>query len=59
MWSLNATTNFAPVTAVVTSPPPPDDTSVAANDVLNTVGELFPSATISLSLPSKLNRSKV
>ena len=36
MWSLNTATNFAPVTAVLTSPPPPDDTSVAANDVLNT-----------------------
>ena len=59
MWSLNTVTNFAPVTAVLTSPPPPDDTSVAANDVLNTVGALFPSATISLSLPSKLNFSNV
>ena len=59
MWSLKTATNFAPVTAVLTSPPPADVTSVAANDVLNTVGALFPSATISLSLPSKLKRSKV
>jgi len=34
-------------------------TSVAAKEVLNTVGALAPSATISLSVPSKLNLSKV
>ena len=44
---------------MLTSPPPADVTSVAANDVLNTVGALFPSATMSLSLPSKLNFSNV
>ena len=44
---------------MLTSPPPADVTSVAAKDVLNTVGALFPSATISLSFPSKLNFSNV
>ena len=43
---------------MLTSPPPPEDTSVALNDVLNTVGALLPSATTNLSLPSKLNISK-
>ena len=51
-------TNFAPVTAVLTSPLPAEDTSVALNDVLKTVGALLPSATTNLSLPSKLNISK-
>jgi hypothetical protein len=32
---------------------------VAAKEVLNTVGSFVPSVTIILSLPSKLNRSKV
>ena len=48
--------------STVASPVPtsPDwETSEAVNDVLKTVGALFPSATISLSLPSKLNLSKV
>ena len=54
----NTFTNFAPVTAVLTSPLPAEDTSVAAKDVLNTVGALLPSATINLLLPSKLNISK-
>ena len=44
---------------MLTSPPPPEDTSVALNDVLNTVGAFVPSATINLSLPSKLNLSKL
>ena len=44
---------------MLTSPPPCEDTSVALNDVLKTVGALAPSATINLSLPSKLNLSKL
>ena len=44
---------------MLTSPPPPEDTSVALNDVLKTVGAFVPSATINLSLPSKLNLSKL
>ena len=51
MWFLNATTCFAPSTLLAV-------TSVADKDVLNTVGSLLPSTTISLSLPSKLNFSK-
>ena len=44
---------------MLTSPPPPEATSVALNDVLNTVGAFVPSTTINLSLPSKLNLSKL
>ena len=43
---------------MLTSPPPPDETSVAVKEVLNTVGAIAPSATINLSLTSKLNLSK-
>ena len=44
---------------MLTSPLPADDTSVAAIELLNTVGALSPSTTTNLSLPSKLNLSKL
>ena len=47
------------MTAVLTSPLPAEETSVAVKDVLKTVGALLPSTTINLSLPSKLNLSKL
>ena len=59
MWSLKAATNFAPVTAVGTSPLPADEISVADIAALKKVGLLSPSTTTNLSLPSKLNLSKL
>ena len=52
MWFLNAATNLAPATSLSL-------TSVAAKELLNTVGAFAPSTTIILSVPSKLKRSKL
>jgi len=52
MWFLNDTTNLEPSTLLVL-------TSVALNEELNTVGALAPSTITSLSVPSKLNLSKL